>query len=649
MRDNNFPYLKKQKGESFDKFLSRISEERATLFNKTLALEGYDQTRKEWWKEFGLSLIPFYSCRHAFVEKNYFEAELFCSIDALAAIPVVRDFAKVFSKLSTSVTKAVVNSAGTTFSSLAERMTVREVLLKLGPVITTEMENLSKHFTMETYKKLGLSLFRFLDPGFEFIYTIGKSGMKSLITLVTVIRKFISSLEAILTDLLATEYKIKNSVKKIGTLFNRDVFINSLNSGYGYKFLQTDKRIFQLRSIREYDTTLPVIQILDEEDETLCMALDPKTGEVRKKVIHLKTENYNPYKTEFRVESFHDTRYCLEYRSKRSPTSSLCLRNILLERRELMEVAAMDFVEDKTTLTKDVVREQLRNFIFPDDGDLHLKFVQDWWESISSGSKELPDWSKEYLIDNPELFANLRYSDKLDEMINKEEAFERIEALALGECQKKFFPNLASFMLIQTFNRDRVYESLTFEDYIALQHYMRNGYTRIGSATLEAKYMREAIYRLAIRQGDNPFKEWTLFRGTTKTPEAVNRLFFSENKQMVFNRFTSSSSSREVAKKFLRNRTDRINVLYEMEFSEPFLRANFEEIGFLKEYESILLPGSVFDIKKREYERIDGVQTLVVQMSFNHEKLPKHKSYRNAMEQLAKLKKDIVADERSDV
>ncbi|XP_043484482.1 uncharacterized protein LOC122512616 [Leptopilina heterotoma] len=652
LRENNFLNVKKKKEESFDKFLTRISEERATLLNKTLAAEGYDQTRKEWWKDFGLSLIPFYTCRHAVVEKKYEEAELSCLMDAITAIPVVREFANLFSKLTTSVTKTVIHSAGTTFSSLAQRMTVKEVLLKLGPVIATEVQNLSRQFTMETFKKFGLSLFRYLDPGFEFIYTIGKSGIRSIITLVTVIRKYISSLESIIMDLLATENKIENSIRKVGTISNWDIFVNSLtqkNSGYGYKFLQLpDKRTFQLRRIQEYNTKLPVV-LISEEDETLCMTLNIKTGEVRKKVFHLKTESYL-YKTEFRVESFHNSRFCKAYRLKRTPTTFSCLRNILLERREITEDAAMDFVQDQTELTKDVVQKQLRNFIFPDEGELQLKFVQDWWELISSGNKEVPNWSREYQIENAELFESLRYSDRLDGIISKEDAFKRIGALGLGEKQNKYFPNLASFMLIQTFNKNRVFESLTFEDYVALQHYMRSGYAKIASTTLEAKYMREAIYRLAIRQGDNPFKECTLFRGTTKTPEAVDQLFFTNNKEVVFNRFTSSTSSREVAKKFLRGRADRINVLYEMKFSEPFLRANFEEISFLKEYETILLPGSVFDIKKLGYETIDDAETLVVQMSFNHEKVPKHKSFKNTMEQLAKLKKDfVIADESSDV
>ncbi|XP_043484481.1 uncharacterized protein LOC122512615 [Leptopilina heterotoma] len=239
-RDINFPDVKKHKLEKFDIFLTRISRERSTLFNKSLADYGYEQTKKEWWKQFGLSFVPFYNCIHGIHSRNIEETEIACSLDVLIALPLVGEVGYLATKLTTAFTRSVIYSAGTTLGSLGLRTIMRGILAKLGSVGLTEAEHFTVLFNQQTFRNVGLSFLRYVDPGFELIYTIGKGGLRAIRNLITEVITYSISLEGVLIDLVAIESKIEKLLRIVDTNSDVDVFVNSLNNpngGYGFKFI----------------------------------------------------------------------------------------------------------------------------------------------------------------------------------------------------------------------------------------------------------------------------------------------------------------------------------------------------------------------------------------------------------------------------
>ncbi|XP_051154600.1 uncharacterized protein LOC127277482 [Leptopilina boulardi] len=648
-RNNYFPHVKKHKDEKFEVFLKRIAEERASDFKENLAHEGYDQTNSEWWKDFGLSLIPFYTCIQGIRTNHLQEAEFACTVDALFALPLIGEIGYLAEKLTTTISRSILSSVGTTFGSLTLRMTIRETLEKLGSVLVTEAAELSTFFSRETFQNLGLAVFRYIDPGFELIYSIGKGGLKSLVKITNALKKYSHSFESLKKILLETKAKVSDSLLKISSLNNKNVYVNTLSlekkSGYGYRFLQLpNENIVQIRKVQEYEADIPLVIRQTGTGKINYRAVNIDTGRVKPKILHLQDENsLKPASSvKIRINSFHDTEICTNRRFKRSPINFQCLRNILRSKRQTIERVATEFAqEEKYSLSNEEIRSKLRKFIFPDSGELHINFVKDWGDLIKSGrNTELPSWSKKYELADPTLLEKLRYSDTVDKKeITATEIGERLSAI-YPERSYSFTRDADFFKILYT--ESKAYESVTVEDYNALRDYVGYGYDEIGLNSQAAKQMRGAFYRLAIRQSDDPIEEYamTLYRGETRSPEIVEKLFFSGNDEIELNRFTSTTTKREIAHQFqIPRRRGKISILYEMKFSEPFMRAKMTRVMQSEaEDETVLLPGSKFHIDNVKKVSVYGKEGLEVQMTFKHQTLKKHEWYIKIMNELEKLK-----------
>ncbi|XP_051154601.1 uncharacterized protein LOC127277484 [Leptopilina boulardi] len=644
-RNNYFPVIKKSVDEKFDTFLNRIAEERAAKFKENLSLQGYDQTTKEWWKVFGLSFLPFYTCIHGIKTQNLEQTQLGCQLDVLLALPLVGEIGYLATKLTTAVTRSILFSAGTTLESLFLRTTIRETLANLGSILITEGAEFSSFFTSEIFRNLGLSLFRYVDPGFELIYTIGKGGLRSVITIIGALEKYSLSFRRLENILLETETKLLNSLRKVQTLFEKNIYVRSLSSktGYGYRFLQLDNQILQIRKVEEYEGEIPLVRI----SKTSYKAVNIYSKEIKPQVLHLLDERLHLISPKFRIKSYHNSQLCAGSRKKRS--LSICLRNALRERRKIIEKAAIDFTgQHLRELTEETVCKQLRRFVFPGNGQLQLNFVTEWRALIKSGNTNLPIWTKQYEIKDPDLFDKLRYSDAMDKSsVSLHDVLDGLKIIQnKNNPLRELNPMDEAPFFAEVFKLNKAYESVTFPDYYALYNYMTTGYTRINRNTIEAKNMREALYRLAIRQSDDPIEEFSqnLFRGETRSSEIVEKLFYSGKKEIEFQRFTSTSTNRNTAMKFqYRQNFDGVKIFYHMQFSERYFRAKVENIiGAYSEGESVLLPGSKFNIDNilKSVSRY-GEDILHVRLSFRHEEFPKYLCYKNIMNELEKLKKNV--------
>ncbi|XP_043484478.1 uncharacterized protein LOC122512613 [Leptopilina heterotoma] len=649
-QDNYFPNLKKSEDEKFDTFLWRIATRRATNFNNSILNEGYDQTRKEWWKEFGLSLIPFYTCGRGIRNHNYEEAARSCTIDLLFALPLIGEVGYLATKLTTAVTRSVIYSAGTTLGSLTLRTTMREILAKLGSVALTEAEYVTALFTKETFQNLGVSFLRYLDPGFELAFTLGKGGLRAISTVVNKLKGYTKSVGSIQRALEA-QATVSKSLLKVDRYLEKDIVVNSYSSkvsGYGYRSLQLQDQVVQFRSIDEYGDVIPVVVNRDRTGLTY-RAVNTETGRIKPKVLHLQGENPRNYRQAspqgLGLKSFHDSAKCLNSRLKRSPIQ--CLRSVLRANRRAVERQAVDYTRQNSLIPSDQVHSRLRKFAFPDTGDFELNFVKDWSKLQKQGKVTLPDWSKQYELADAALFEKLRYSDTVDtSQLTLPEAIERLKTL---NPQSDSLSNNADFIR-RLFLADKAYESVTLEDYFALREYMGSGYKRIGVDSPEARQMRAAFYRLAIRQSDDPLEEYakTLFRGETRPADIVEKLFFSGKTELELNRFTSTSTNHYIAYMFqFHGRRRGINIFYEMKFNEPFPRAKVVNIvKSTHESETVLLPGSKFHIDDVKKVSVDGQEGLEVKLTFKHDALKKHEWYKNIMDELEKLKEGVVPYEK---
>ncbi|XP_051154605.1 uncharacterized protein LOC127277487 [Leptopilina boulardi] len=636
---NHFPLVKKHKDERFEVFLNRIAEERANKFKAIITREGYDQTRKEWWKDFGLSLIPFYTCVHGIKTGNT-EEETSCLYDSLAFLPVVGDLEFVLEKFTTVTTRALFKAAGTNFASLTLKTTWKTTLAEISEILSEEGITFSESLTKETFQNFGLSLIRSIDPGFELIYDIGREGLSSMRNLISKLGKLPSSFET-LNSLFKYEKTISNTFTKVENKFsNMDVYANSLskeNSAYGHKYIKFSKnRIFPIRQIEEYgNMEKPVVMINGKEN--LCNAVDINTGEIiEKEVLHIKSEHFRNEKFEFKIESFHNTEVCDSVRLRRAPTT--CIRSYLRKNRREVEKEALDFSLNYDEFILVDVRAKLRKFIFPGNGEKQLEFVRDWRELLKEGKKNLPAWSKEYEIDDPDLFEHLMYSNKIDERVTSaDEAMSRIESIMFKNFKISSVENI-----IEQYNLYRIYEMQTFEDFVALTYLKHFGFTEFGINNIEGRTMQRALYRLAIRQMEIPKLPHVLYRGETRPRDVVNKLLYPSNKELEFNRITFTSTNRDIALQYHKNNKNVVNILYKITVFDQYPEVILNSIGLSDEEKTVfLLPGSKFVIDTVSDYIINEKEVLLVKLSIPRD-VQKHTFYKNIMNELEKLKeKDV--------
>lgn len=234
----------------------------------------------------------------------------------------------------------------------------------------------------------------------------------------------------------------------------------------------------------------------------------------------------------------------------------------------------------------------MQKYVFPIGGKTERDFISDW-------KSEIPQWALPNRIEEPEVFQELIHQDRLDvTQLTELEAKARITKIYPRE--NRLIPILTGIATNDYITRE-VFKYQRFEDYVALRNYCGTGYKRISGNTPEAERMKNSIYRLAIRQSEDGYVK-KLFRGESRLSEIVDELFIPGD-EFTFDRFTSVTTELSTAVSFLAGRKYPYRqIVYEMEFFEPYLRAKVDGLSRLDEKESILLPGTGFIIKDVEFE-----------------------------------------------
>ncbi|XP_051154611.1 uncharacterized protein LOC127277492 [Leptopilina boulardi] len=634
LRSNQFPTILKSEEEKFENILKKIATERADVFHKSLESGGYDETQQEWWINFSKSLIPFYSCIKNIKKQNLQEASFLCPLDVLFFIPVAGEIGNIAGKTLSTVGRGFLMITETTLRTLTIRTSIKTLLRVTGKTIVEELSRFGELFTRETFQNLGISLLRFIDPGFELAFTIGSRGLRCIKALVLQAERRLSTESQFLREqLFRAEYTLSHYSQRVDQIFKKDVYVNTIlgvNSGYGYKYILANGRVAEIRTVYP-SLEIPLVRQTEKTNQFKPVKkyskIDLNTGELIPETYFEDQEGIilSEEKTfEFNFVS-------LESSLSEGPNLSCDGKCPKSHKERFAE--ALNYAQGK--ISQEVVQEELKKYAFPIKEKTELDFVSDWIKN-----KELPNWAENYKIEEAEIFYDLRNREVFDNIqLTRIEARQRIESIYPPEYEYYGSAGIRAEFITTDFIKKKAYKLQAFEDYFAIRNYCSAGYKRITANTNEARQMKNAIYRLAIRQSEDFIHDYAkvLFRGENRVSESIDKLFVP-GEELIFHRFTSTTRKLEAALAFTgSSRYPFRKVVYEMEFSQPYLRANVEDLSPLEEYESILLPGTKFQIREVIYE--SGNQNyVIVKLKHKHELITKAEWQMQVMNEIKKLK-----------
>ncbi|XP_051159223.1 uncharacterized protein LOC127280341 [Leptopilina boulardi] len=646
------PIILKTADENITVFYQNLINYKKSRFQTQLEIldncqEESKNIKSDWWKEFGLSLVPYYPCLSDTSGTNY---------GNICVLSKEQFFYKyqnnVCSKAINNKSQSFLSSLGTTIKSVFLKnvisQTVDEILNEQQKSRLTIKKVLNK---IKLFEDICLHI---KDPAFQLTFiTEDRISVFEII-----IKSLREKTDFKINSTINSLYKIKtlksNSFKSIGIVGENNtrlIFVNTLynqsDTGYGFKFIflsddvskiaqfrtgfeLKDERLFTQgdteNSIKKY-IALNNVSFQPEPDHSMYEINNQLWRRPKKLLfsgIPIQADDYD--------EKCNDD---ISYFEK-SILNNLCRRQRRLNEKSVFEDEAVTFIKNKTNISEEWIRNMFNKYTFPDNITL-LQFV-DYW--MYNNTFKAPVWSKIFEIENSDLLKKLRYDSRFEkhDMSNFNGKF-RINGL-YSIAERHLIEKEAPISnIIKEFNEQKASYSVAFHDYYAIRNFATTGYTRITRDSQEAKLMKIALYKLAIRQSDDPEGEFDLklFKVETK-PIAIARMFLTQN-NITLQKFTQASPNAGSA---IRLRgypaPGCVNILYEMVFSRPYVRAKIEQIYNIKENNVILLPGSNFLIVDRRMLGIGGLgNVLKLKLMFQHIDDEKSFWYKNIMNEIAHI------------
>ncbi len=181
--------------------------------------------------------------------------------------------------------------------------------------------------------------------------------------------------------------------------------------------------------------------------------------------------------------------------------------------------------------------------------------------------------------------------------------------------------------LINTFNKEKLYEKFHFIDLFSIYDYGKDGYVEINKTLLalppgaprppHIDQLALTLHHLAMKQADDDesfSNAVPLFRGEVRKSEYFHNI--EEGDVFSSPQFLSTSDDQDVAESFLGDKDalkqGEINVLYTIEEITPYSGVFLSEIINDNENEFLFLPDIKFIITEKEYNQEES--TLNVTM-----------------------------------
>ncbi|XP_043474160.1 uncharacterized protein LOC122506180 [Leptopilina heterotoma] len=681
--------------ESKQQFIDELINYKKDRLKTYLNYSENNLEHDEWWREFGLSLIPYYPCLTN-ITNNYQEINKF---------PCEKENIKFLNKLQDS-------------SHLINRKT-QNLLLSLGTNLKTvfinDLIDGSVLDELETVHKITLSFLKFTTPVNK-IYEkfsqhieepnmenscITQEGINFVSTIIDFLERninqsFPNSKRMLLKmQVLKTRYTI--IVGNITEELNLSLYVNSWNRnvGYGYKFVNIRNKtndaiiLAQLRTSYELKKKIfiSLISNLSKSNEKLYRNYNDeiygnknnvkflKFSENSSKLeeILLKYENgklvpvndsenliyeiNNQLRREYIKTSFygisihnHDNSQCMtDHYLKKTKYFRICTRHWRhLTRMHQNQMIENELLKDKID-PNNLLKSQMFNistmYNFQNDTDL-IHFLNNW---LKDKQFEFSVWTKNNVVDKSGLLNKLLYDIRLElENVTIPDGEKRINSIYTYRERCKIEEERTLEDIINDFNDQQAGDTITFEDYYAVRNFAISGYERITRGTREAKLMKNALYKLAIRQSNNVSEEYELklFYFDSMPVDTFQYQFIKDSqdihlgKSIILQRFIRTSGSALAAKRIAGHPLDGFrNILYELNFYGPYLRAKIEisvnGTENLREKNVILLPGSEFQVERLAIVPGEKIgQYFKVVLSFKPKINDKYHMFKDIMRQM---------------
>ncbi|XP_051153397.1 uncharacterized protein LOC127276789 [Leptopilina boulardi] len=612
--------------ETFDDFSNAIASKRSTtLFENLNIIETHHVKEKtNFWIEFSLSLLPFYSCITEIKEQTI---PISCLMDAVFLIPGIGTLSGISLKLMSSTLRAFLSSVGLTIRTVTLRLSFQSTLKFTARTVGQQFSGI---FTKKIALKVGKELLRIIDPGFELIYLLSKSSIKIMKMLLNIAEiKNLISFESIKL-LLARAREIPTIIsKKLNQLYDKaDVYVNSLSTSNflnsGYKYIKITNKEFKatLRSIPYSNAKKPVIKIGANE----YSAFDVLTGKTYGPKLILEHNIFQP-KIVHTPSSF-------DKNVKHISTADR--KHKLRDHFQREELQILKIIENKK-MPKEAVLKQFKQYNFPNQ-DNAIKFIDD---ILNTKNLEAPAWCAKYKINEPELFFQLKFAKYVDKSVVIHSKLEsRINQLYSSVQMQLLGINDALENLVEIYDRFSAYELVKFEDFLAINFFLFNGYKNMTKSTDITRRMKNALYRIAIRQLDDSDENFTkiLYTWELKSKNAWTAMSLETGIEFIFRRFILASKTIPPNYSFADDESKKI--LYKINFKGQYLRASIEELHFEEKFDTVLLPDTKFkiiNIRSLSSSLYGTYNEVTLEYVYNSDEILK--SQQNIMTKIKELKR----------
>ncbi|XP_051174960.1 uncharacterized protein LOC127290446 [Leptopilina boulardi] len=636
--------------QSTNKLLEELMKYKKDRFISYLNYSDNTPEKSKWWKEFGLSFVPFYPCVSNSSNYNDVENHV-CEQDDAKLLQKFPEH--ILLHLIHESTQNLLSSFGTTIKQVFIKKIVNTTVTNYFPDNTSETIFSSKFDTPinVVYNTLSLHI---EEPKFETL-CITQKEIQFVETIINYLEKKINQSFTFVNNMLK-KFQLPKSMFtiKVGNLYDQSnqpyLLVNSWDNvtGYGYKFVHSinytnNKSIIaQLRTyyaIKEKIFITPVqnssnnvkkyikimneslvnrnqiidvifsspLQNVSQQRKIFLKSKNDKLIEINKRKIfmyeinnHLRSESIN---ISFYGISSHDHNddYCNidEYVQEKKNTMFCSRHRRFIEKTNYFSTIIRDLLKNKNdTSVEKRMRDILRKYYFRDNSTVTI-FFKHWLEDDRFLN---PDWTRYVIIDQSGLLNELLYVPSLDNrFISIEEGKKRINSNYTYRERCKIEEGTSVENIINNFNNQKAAYLVKLEDYYAIRNFATTGHERITGDTNEAKLMKLALYKLAIRQSDDSNDEFDskLYYFESVTNEFYDRHIAVGN-IIALSKFTLTSTNNKTAMRFSAfPETGFQNILYEIIFNAPYPRAKIKvDVNqSFREKKVILLPGFEFRIQ----------------------------------------------------
>ncbi|XP_043464430.1 uncharacterized protein LOC122499907 isoform X2 [Leptopilina heterotoma] len=630
----------------------KILEDRSNRLRKVLTSS---KLKDDWWKEFSLSLVPLYPCLSGAIQHEIDDPHI-CQVDLFSMYPINSNSDEISMSLLEASTEDVLHSLGTNIKTLSLKNLIKKIVKKKEDL---HYRSLVDHFD---YKQLStfftINQMEFKTNRLQILSRPWNFTAENIDKLIDILRENIR-LVKIKTSLDYTSiFNMLNHVDKFVNHLYRipvtkykylvfDLLVCSHylygDSGYGYKFILSDfNDAGILRTIYEYDTSREVILHKTRKYSTNdkeFIVIDAKSRVETNEYLY-EVDNkiqYTPHRLRFNATEI--SNYYLIDCLKKNPNCPR-IKNKKIQESKVNEVIKRALIQ-LPKISKENLTRVIKNYVFPDINFTVQSFVDKWKNETDFLH---PKFDKNFTMENKDDFLKLLYNVYLDEEnLTLSNVTTRINAIYNQEERNRIEMSTTLENILIDFENGKERLSATFEDYYALRNFGTTGHRRIMYDTNEAKRMKIALYKLAIRQSDDRIKNFNfvLSKLISVPTKSVKKLFYDREK-LTIQKFTFTEKLDVTNKNRMTvKKKGYENILLLINFSNLYLRAKIKQIfnttaSFVK---TILLPGSKFKLTERRYYDHNILGTVLqIKLQYIHERGEIFKWYQRIMKTISEIK-----------